>query len=454
MNPSQPSTDSTGKPRIAFVSTRIAGMDGVSLEIAKWAHVLERMGVECYYIAGELDRPAERCVLIEEAHFNHPDVLATSRSAFDEEIRTPELTDEVTRLTKSIRDQLKSAIERFKLDALIAENALTIPMNLPLGIALVQTIQEVQIGCLAHHHDFYWERDRFVVNAVDDLIQYAFPPALPQIQHVVINSPQGEEFSRRTGLSCRIIPNVMDFANPPDPPDDYARGFRSAVGLNDDDVFVLQPTRVVARKGIEHAVELVRRLGRPNAKLVISHASGDEGDIYQQRIEEYAKLMDVELLFVDRWIAEQRGTGTDGQPLFTLGDVFSQADLVTYPSEYEGFGNAFLEAIYYKKPVVCNRYLIYRTDIEPCGFDTIVFDGFLTNETVTDVNQLLESPSRCRQMVEHNYEVANEFFSFEVLEAELRLMVQRPQNIYRLLKRGRQQRKQRFENAQNHNESR
>ncbi len=132
---------------------------------------------------------------------------------------------------------------------------------------------------------------------------------------------------------------------------------------------------------------------------------------------------------------------------------FSQADLVAYPSEYEGFGNAFLEAIYYKKPVVCNRYLIYRTDIEPCGFDTIVFDGFLTNETVAEVNQLLESPSRCRQMVEHNYEVANEFFSFEVLEAELRLIVQRPQNIYRLLNRGRPQRKQRFGNAQNHNES-
>jgi hypothetical protein len=88
--------------------------------------------------------------------------------------------------------------------------------------------------------------------------------------------------------------------------------------------------------------------------------------------------------------------------------------------------------------------LIYRTDIEPCGFDTIVFDGFLTNETVNQVNALLDNPTRCREMVEHNYEVANEFFSFEVLEAELRLLVERPQNIYRLLKRGRRQRKQRF----------
>ena len=121
--------------------------------------------------------------------------------------------------------------------------------------------------------------------------------------------------------------------------------------------------------------------------------------------------------------------------------MFTQVDLVTYPSEYEGFGNAFLEAIYHKQPVVCNRYLMYRTDIEPCGFDTIVFDGYLTNDTVANVNDLLDNPQRRDEMVEHNYEVAKEFFSFEVLEAELRLMVERPHNIYRLLGRGREQRK-------------
>lgn len=432
---------------MAFVSTRIAGTDGVSLEIEKWAHVLERMGVDCFYIAGELDRPAERCVLIEEAHFEHPDVLETTRRAFDSELRATSLTDDITRLTRTIRDQLRSAIERLEVDAIIVENALAIPMNLPLGIALVQVIQETQIGCVAHHHDFYWERARFVVSSVGDLLRYAFPPALPHIQHVVINSPQGQEFSRRTGLSCRIVPNVMDFATPPSPSDQYASQFRRAVGMKADDLFVLQPTRVVARKGIEHAVELVRRLGRNDAKLVISHASGDEGDAYQQRIKEYAELMGVELLYVDRWISQERGTAPDGRPLFTLGDVFSQADLVTYPSEYEGFGNAFLEAIYHKKPVVCNRYLIYRTDIEPCGFDTIVFDGYLTNETVAEVNRLLDNPARRQEMVDHNYQVASEFFSYEALEAEMHLMIERPQNIYRLVKRGREQRKRRYDSA-------
>ena len=122
--------------RVAFVSTRIAGTDGVSLEIAKWADVIERMGVECYYIAGELDRPAERCFLIEEAHFNHPAILDISRRAFDVEVRTPELTDDIVAMTRVIRDKLSEAIRALKIDAIIVENALTIPMNIPLGIGL------------------------------------------------------------------------------------------------------------------------------------------------------------------------------------------------------------------------------------------------------------------------------------------------------------------------------
>ncbi len=419
--------------RVAFVSTRIAGTDGVSLEIAKWADVIERMGVECYYITGESDRPAERTFLIEEAHFNHPEILAISQRAFDAEIRSRQLTEDMMRMTRTIRDKLDRAIGEFDVDVLIAENALTIPMNLPLGIALVHEIQERGIACVAHHHDFYWERDRFLINAVDDVINFAFPPPLAQIQHVVINSLAGEELSRRTGLSCRIIPNVMDFANPPDPPDDYSRRFREAIGLSDDDLLILQPTRVVARKGIEHSIELARRLAPDRAKLVITHASGDEGDAYAKRIREFAQLLNVEVIFADKWIADQRGTAPDGRNLFTIGDVYPQADLIAYPSTYEGFGNAFLEAVYYKCPIVCNRYTIYRTDIEPCGLRPILFDGFPTDETVDEIHRVLADAQYRREMVDHNYEIAREFFSYEVLEAELRVMVERPHNIYRLL---------------------
>ena len=55
--------------RIGFVSTRIAGTDGVTLETYKWYQVLERNGYECCFFAGELDTPKERSMLEPKAHF-------------------------------------------------------------------------------------------------------------------------------------------------------------------------------------------------------------------------------------------------------------------------------------------------------------------------------------------------------------------------------------------------
>jgi hypothetical protein len=42
---------------IGFISTRLAGTDGVSLETAKWADVFEGERFSCFYFTGELDRP-------------------------------------------------------------------------------------------------------------------------------------------------------------------------------------------------------------------------------------------------------------------------------------------------------------------------------------------------------------------------------------------------------------
>jgi glycosyltransferase involved in cell wall biosynthesis len=43
----------------------------------------------------------------------------------------------------------------------------------------------------------------------------------------------------------------------------------------------------------------------------------------------------------------------------SLWELYAHADFITYPSLYEGFGNAFLEAVYFKKPLLINRYAIF-----------------------------------------------------------------------------------------------
>lgn len=404
---------------VGFISTRIAGTDGVSLELEKWANVFEKFGLNCFYFAGELDRPPERSYLVEEAHFTHPEIKEIHNKIFGVTTRDRAVSKKAYQLAIKLKDYLYDFVDKFDIDLIISQNANTIPLNIPLGIALTELIAETGIRTLAHHHDFYWERDRFMVNAVSDYLSMAFPPVLPSIEHIVINSVADAQLSLRTGISAHIIPNVMDFDNPPPPPDEYTLDVKKALGIEADELFVLQPTRVVQRKGIEHAIELIHRLGR-KAKLVISHASGDEGYDYEQRLIEYSKLMKVDTIFVSEIINEQRGTTADGRKIYTLEDVYPYADLVTYPSTFEGFGNAFLETIYFKKPIVVNNYSIYIKDIKPKGFSVVEIDGYVTEKAVEETKQILDNPALCQQMVDHNYELGKRYFSYTVLERILK----------------------------------
>lgn len=219
-----------------------------------------------------------------------------------------------------------------------------------------------------------------------------------------------------------IIPNVMDFDSPPPPPDDYAETARADLGVAPDQYLFLQPTRIIPRKGIEHAIELTRRVGLP-AKLVISHAAGDEGTDYEKRVREFAKLLDVTVNFEANIISNRRGVTADGRKIYSLGDVYQQADLVTYPSTFEGFGNAFLEAIYYKRPLVVNNYSIYEADIKPKGFKVIEFDGFISNATLEETRYVLKHPEEAANRAEHNYELARRYFSYSMLERRLSLLL-------------------------------
>jgi len=416
--------------RIGFVATRISGTDGVSLEIAKWTDVLEQMGVDCYFITGKCDRDPQRSFIIPEADFRHPAVKEINAKCFGRTTRLRQVSQLIRGTARTIKDQLYSALEKFELDLVIAENALTIPMNIPLGAALEESLLETETPCIAHHHDFVWERERFMVNAVEDYIGAVFPPRVASMHHVVINSVAGEEFSRRTGLPFRVIPNVMNFAQPP-VADQYSRDFRQTIGLSDDDRLILQPTRVVLRKGIEHSIELVKRLDDPRCKLVISHSEDDEGPAYGRHIRKFAELLGVEVIFAQRWIGDCRGTAEDGRKCYSVWDAYREADLVTYPSTYEGFGNAFLEAIYHRKPIFCNRYAIYRTDIEPFGFQAAVMNGFVTDDVVAEVRRVLDDDDYRQSMVEHNFEVAATYFSYDRVESELRSILSEPRQTAR-----------------------
>jgi len=404
---------------IGFVSTRFAGTDGVTMESSKWAAVLRRNGHNCFWFAGELDRAPERSFLVPEAHFKHKINDWLSDQIFGKKARSPIASDAIHEIRTLLKQKLKEFIDKFKIDLLIAENALTIPMNVPLGIAITETVAETLIPTIAHHHDFYWERVRFTINAVGDYLRMAFPPNLYNIEHVVINSAAQEELALRTGISSVIIPNVLDFENPPRVDSARTQTFRESIGLAPGDVIILQPTRIVQRKGIEHAIELVRELKSKRFKLVISHEAGDEGYEYAHWLKAEARSHGVDFRVVKARITDPLNDHEKRHKGLTLWDVYPHADFITYPSLYEGFGNAFLEAVYFKKPLLINRYATFVRDIEPRGFDLAVMDGYLTKKTVKKVKDVLKSPERREKMVTQNYAIAKRYYSYTVLEKRL-----------------------------------
>ena len=83
---------------------------------------------------------------------------------------------------------------------------------------------------------------------------------------------------RKWGIASSVVPNVFDFSSPrPRRSPAIRRQLRRELGMSESGLLVVQPTRVVPRKGIELAIELVGRLRDRHAVLLITSPAGDEG---------------------------------------------------------------------------------------------------------------------------------------------------------------------------------
>lgn len=242
----------------------------------------------------------------------------------------------------------------------------------------------------------------------------------PHAAYFLVPEPAGD-WSRV--VRPRTSPLFTDFDTPPAAPDEVSARFYGALGLTPAQRLLLQPTRVVPRKRIELALELTRRLS-DGCVLLVSHASGDEGTAYERHLRGYAELLGARVIFASEILAPERARLPDGRQVFSLADAYQQSALVTYPSTVEGFGNAFIETLYYRRPIVMSSYEIFRTDIKPKGFRVIEFEDFITDETVERARQVLDDPDLAAEMTDHNYELGRRYYSFHTLEHRLTTMIQ------------------------------
>ncbi len=414
--------------RIGVIIGRYQDIDGVSLETAKWVQVLERMGHSVVILAGGYPNyysHSPHHATLPSLSFFSPECEWEQKRAFFYPDEDPdELLSHLERTTQRLTKEIFRWIVSNKLETLLVENASALPCHLSMGMAVKNIIDYGSLHVVTHDHDFSWERGnryRSPHKEVMDIIHNTFPPRSSHVKHAVINLDSQNYLMESFGLESVVVPNVMDFSSPYAEIDSYNKNLLKCLGLRKKDKALFQMTRIVKRKGILTAIDLVHRLQDPHIKLVISGTAADD-----ERLGYYKKLLSKirkhnlhdNIVFADHCISHERSTNKKGKVTYSLSDAYAHATACTFFSEYEGFGNAFVESVLAKRPIFVNNYKpVYWPDIGSKGFKAVMIEnGELTDDAVSQINEIIHNKKLSKEIVEHNYALGKKYFSFEVLE--------------------------------------
>jgi glycosyltransferase involved in cell wall biosynthesis len=438
--------------------------DGVSLEMNKWKRIFEEMGHTVHLCAGKYGSADE--TVIEEMYHHLPESRLLNANTFKALRDYPSeavYRAELYRLANIIEDKIRSFIREKRINFLVPENVWSVAANPAVAIALTKIMREFNIPALAHNHDFYFERtDGFALTCgtAAELADRYLPPRDPLAKHVVINSLGQRQLMDRKGIPSTVIPNVFDFDAPPWVPDDYNRDLRERIGLKENDLFILQATRIVTRKGIELALDFVHALNNTKRRerlkshrlfdgreftdesrivfVLAGYALDDVTGRYANILAHKAESLGVEAIFIEDMVSETR-TSRYGKKIYSLWDTYVFADFITYPSLWEGWGNQLLEAIRAKLPIMLFEYPVYQADIKPKGLRAVSVGSEITGrddhglvtiapETIESAAdqavELLINPQLRTETVEHNFNIGKKYFSMDALHSYLEQLMQ------------------------------
>lgn len=417
---------------IGIIIGRIGDVDGVGLETEKWVHVLQRMGHEVYVLSGMFKGavvPRERQTYLPMLSFFSPECEWEQNRAFFYPPDDPdELLFHLDNNGHRVATEIFGWVLRNRIDVILSENASALPCHLSMGLGIKMAVENMGIPVVTHDHDFAWERGtryHSPFREITNLVNETFPlrPS-DHVHHAVINTAAQSELLKRCSIDATVVPNVMDFDQPYAEKDPYNTGLLRDIGFDPGDIPMFQITRIVGRKGIETAIDLVGRIDDEKVKLVITGSAADDErkGYFKQLTERIAEQgLGDRVHFAYHRILSDRGTTHGGRKIYSLSDAYASAVACTYFSTYEGFGNAFVEAVLAKRPVFVNNYKpVYWPDIGSKGFKAVMLeDNVLTEEAVAEIDEILHDADLREEISEHNFRLGQEFFSYRVLEEKL-----------------------------------
>ncbi len=214
------------------------------------------------------------------------------------------------------------------------------------------------------------------------------PEERPQVASVIYNRLR-EQWP--LGIDATCIYNGFDL---PTRVGDRA-GLRAELDVADDERLVVHPARAIARKNIGAALDLCADLG---ATYWLTGRAEEGYD------DELARLLGEARCRVIR------------RPVPDRVDLYAAADLVAFPSTWEGFGNPPVEAALHRRPVAVGDYPV-AAELRSLGFDWPFPDEceLLAAE--------LEAPDRGR--LDRNFDVAERHLSAAAMTEGLQRLLER-----------------------------
>jgi glycosyltransferase involved in cell wall biosynthesis len=260
-------------------------------------------------------------------------------------------------------------------DLVVVENLCSLPLN-PAAAAVVANVLQRRRAVL-RHHDLPWQRERFAGMPP--------PPDDPAWVHVTIN-----ELSRRQLAEHDIDAVVVRNAFDPDPPAGDREAARAALGVGAGERLVAQPTRAIARKGVPTGIALAEALDAVYWLL----GPAEEG--YDDALRALLRAAKVRVL--------------RGMPLPAMADAYAAADVVAFPSTWEGFGNPVVESALHRRPLAVRRYPVAE---ELAAFGFRWFDA----EEPEPLRAWSAAPDAA--LLDHNRAVARRHFSLADLPGRI-----------------------------------
>lgn len=343
--------------------------DGVSIVTDSWRAVLESLGWEVQYIAGE----GKTEITIDSLRLD-------STQPVNEEALSASLDDS---------------------DLIIAENILTIPMNLKVSRGVKQVLTKKRV--VVHHHDPPWQRDRF--KSIDEL-----PYKNPNWINVTINKLTQHQFEAR-GFSAINIYNAFDTC---EKSGDRSKT-RSQLGIKPGETLSVHPVRPIPRKNISKAIDICKHIDATYwlpSPLSQSHLHSAPEPDRPTIFDDEGYLATVERQLSASGVKQIRQP-VDGMSI-TMPDLYAASDLVLFPSSWEGFGNPPLEAAIHSKPVVVGDYPV-AAELRDFGFKWLGSDDY------SAIRKAIDKPSS--QNIETNRNIAIQHFSYDRLKEDLNRLI-------------------------------